>query len=166
MDLAINVKRNSAVKLITVRALKAMLHDGGEIAVLDVREEGVFAKRHLLLAASAPLSRLEVRVPLLVPRRSARIVICDGNEGLAQRAANKLTQHGYLDVMVLAGGVDAWAAQGCELYSGINVPSKAFGEFVERQENTPRMEAKEIKAKLDAGEKVMILDSQIGRAHV
>ena len=137
-----------------------MLHDGAEIAVLDVREEGVFAKRHLLLAASVSLSQLEMRVPLLVPRRSARIVICDGGEGLAQRAADKLAHHGYRAVMVLAGGVAAWAALGYEIYSGINVPSKAFGEFVEQRDNTPRMAAQEVKARLDAGEKVVILDSR------
>jgi rhodanese-related sulfurtransferase len=145
---------------ISAPQLKSMLHDGAEIAVLDVREEGVFAKRHLLLAASAPLSRLEVRVPLLAPRRSTRVVVCDGNEGLAQRAADKLIRHGYSDVMVLAGGVAAWAAQGYEIYSGINVPSKAFGEFVEHQDHTPRMAAQEVKARLDAGEKVVILDSR------
>jgi len=145
---------------ISAQQLKSMLHDGAEIAVLDVRDEGVFAKRHLLLAASVPLSRLEVRVPQLVPRRSTRVVICDGGEGLAQRAAVKLTQHGYSAVRVLAGGVDAWAAQGYEIYSGVNVPSKAFGEFVEHAENTPRMAAQEVKSRLDAGEKVVILDSR------
>jgi rhodanese-related sulfurtransferase len=152
--------QTQAVSTITPKQLKELLHDGDEIAVLDVREEGVFAKRHLLLAASMPLSRLELRAPLLVPRRSTRVVICDSNEGLAQRAAGKLSGYGYTNVMVLAGGVDAWAVAGYEVYSGINVPSKAFGEFVEHHENTPRMPAQEIKAKVDAGEKVVILDSR------
>jgi rhodanese-related sulfurtransferase len=160
MDPAALEKRTTAIGSISAQRLKAMLHDGGEVAVLDVREEGVFARRHLLLAASAPLSRLEVRMPLLAPRRSTRIVICDGGDGFAQRAADKLVRHGYSGVMVLAGGVDAWAAQGYEVYSGISVPSKAFGEFVEHRENTPRMAAQEIKARLDAGEKVAILDSR------
>jgi rhodanese-related sulfurtransferase len=148
------IRATSAVQL------KKMLHDGAEIAVLDVREEGVFAKRHLLLAASAPLSRLEIRMPLLVPRRSTRTVICDGGEGLAGRAAMVLMRNGYTDVTVLDGGVDAWAAAGYEVYSGINVPSKAFGEFVEHHENTPRMPAQEIKARVEAGESVVILDSR------
>ncbi|MDP2707663.1 MAG: rhodanese-like domain-containing protein [Burkholderiales bacterium] len=156
-----NIKlRRTTIGSISAQQLKSMLHDGAEIAVLDVREEGVFAKRHLLLAASVPLSRLEARVPQLVPRRAVRIVICDGGEGLAQRAAAKLTQHGYRAERVLAGGVDAWADQGYEIYSGVNVPSKAFGEFVEHVENTPRMAAQEVKARVDAGEKVVILDSR------
>ena len=151
---------NRIPREISAKQLKTLLHDGAEIAVIDVREEGVFAKRHLLLAASAPLSRLELRAALLVPRRSTRVIVCDGNEGLAQRAAAILARHGYSHVMVLAGGVDAWGSAGYELYSGINVPSKAFGEFVEHRENTPRMPAQEIKARVDAGEKVLILDSR------
>ena len=50
--------------------LKAQLHDGGEIALLDAREEGVFHARHLLLASCVPLSRLELLIDDLVPRRS------------------------------------------------------------------------------------------------
>src|SRR5678816_755433 len=94
--------RNPKIRTIAATALKKQLHDGREIAVLDVREEGVFAKRHLLLAASAPLSRLEIRVPLLVPRRSTRIVLCDGNDGLAQRAAAVLQRNGYTDVKAVS----------------------------------------------------------------
>jgi len=33
------------------RQLKRQLHDGGEVAPLDAREEGVFAQRHLLMAS-------------------------------------------------------------------------------------------------------------------
>ena len=140
--------------------LKAWLHDGGEIAVLDVREEGVYAKRHLLLGVSAPLSQLELRVPLLVPRRSTRIVLIDADDGLALRAAEKLRDYGYHDTHVLAGGVEAWAEAGYEIYTGVNVPSKAFGEFVEHHYETPRMEPSEVKARLDRGEKIVILDSR------
>lgn len=148
------------VGVVTAQQLKAMLHDRAEIALIDVREEGVFAKRHMLLACSAPLSRLEIRMPLLVPRRSARVVICDGNDGFGQVAAGRLNQYGYTDVHLLAGGIEAWAAAGYSLYSGMNVPSKAFGEYVEHRYHTPRMEPQEIKAKIDAGEKVVILDSR------
>lgn len=145
---------------ITPHELKRRLHDGGEIAVLDVREEGVFARGHLLLAASAPLSRLELRVPLLVPRRSTRVVVVDGGEGLADMAARRLVACGYGDVVTLEGGTPAWEAEGYLVYSGVNVPSKAFGELVEHAEGTPRMEPAEVKRRVDAGEKVVVLDSR------
>jgi len=153
-------RRTRGAPAVTAQKLKRLLHDGGEIAVLDVREEGMFAKRHMLLACSAPLSQLELRAPLLVPRRSARVVLVDDSGGLAQRAADVLGRNGYTDVSVLTGGVAAWAAAGYEIYSGVNVPSKAFGEFVEHHYQTPRMDAADIKAKVERGEKVVILDSR------
>ena len=61
---------------------------------------------------------------------------------------------------VLAGGVRAWQAAGFQLFSGVNVPSKAFGEIVEHQCATPRIGAAELKARLDAGEDIVVLDSR------
>lgn len=74
-------------KSISAEALHDALTDGGEIALLDVREEGVFAKRHILRACPMALSRLEIMVAKLAPRRSARIVPCDAGDGLSARAA-------------------------------------------------------------------------------
>src|SRR5260221_10581584 len=141
-------------------ALKAMLNDGAELALIDVREEGEFGRGHLLFACNLPLSRLELRIARLVPRRRTRLVLCDADGGLAQRAVTRLMKLGYGSLAVLAGGVAAWQAAGYELFSGINVPSKAFGEFVEHHDNTPRLTAEEIKAKLDAGTDMVILDSR------
>ena len=42
-------------------ALRAMLLDGAELALIDVREERIFSESHLLFARSVPLSRLELR---------------------------------------------------------------------------------------------------------
>jgi rhodanese-related sulfurtransferase len=141
-------------------ALRAMLADGRELALLDVREEGVFAQGHLLTAASLPLSHLELRLARALPRRSTRIVLCDDDESLAQRAEAVLRRAGCPDVAILAGGIGAWKAAGYQLFSGVHVPSKAFGEFVEHECGTPRIGAAELKARLDAGEDIVILDSR------
>ena len=53
-------------------ALRARLLDGGELALLDVREQGVHYQGHPFFACSLPLSRLELMVEDLVPRRSRR----------------------------------------------------------------------------------------------
>src|SRR5260221_13058155 len=90
------------IKGITGRELKERLHDGGEIAVLDAREEGVFARRHLLLASCVPLSRLELMVDDLVPRGSARVAWCDDGEGAALGAAERMSGRGSRDVAGLA----------------------------------------------------------------
>ncbi len=68
-------------------ALHRLLPGEGEIAVLDVREEGVFADAHILTASNAPISRFERIVPLLLPRRATPIVLVDDDEQLAERAA-------------------------------------------------------------------------------
>ena len=140
--------------------IAAVANPGGELAILDVREEGVHALGHLFLATSAPLSQLELRIGGLVPRLATRIVLIDDDERLAQRAARLLRRLGYRNLDVLAGGTGGWQAAGYELYSGVHVPSKAFGEHVEHHDDTPRIAALELKAKLDAGEDLVILDSR------
>lgn len=144
----------------TPAELKAMLHDGRELALLDVREHGRFGEGHLLFACPVPFSRLEFRVADLVPRRSTRVVLCDDADGLAERTAQRLAGFGYSDVRVLAGGMQGWKAAGYEVFSGVNVPSKAFGEFVERQCHTPSISAAELNALIGRGDKLVILDSR------
>jgi len=148
------------VTTVEPRRVKTMLRDEDELALLDVREEGVFARSHLLFATPLPLSRLELGVAALVPRRSTRIVLIDDADGLGERAASLMMRLGYGNLAILAGGVSAWRDAGYELFSGVHVPSKAFGEVVEHQAGTPNLSAEELKAKLDAGEKLVILDSR------
>ena len=145
---------------IDARTLKAHLHDGGEIALLDAREEVPFDARHLLMAACVPLSRLEMLVDDMVPRRSTRVVWCDAGEGLAERAAARMAALGYTDVSVLAGGIAAWEAAGYRLYSGVHVPSKAFAEVVEHEAGTPWITAEQLKALLDSGADIALFDSR------
>src|SRR5580658_8618600 len=137
-----------------------MIGDGGELALVDVREELIFSQSHLLLARSVPLSRLEIRFAPLVPRKATRIVLCDDDDGLAARAAAVLTHNGYSDVRILAGGVNAWGAAGFELFSGVNVPSKAFGEYIEHANGTPNIAAGELEKLLRDGADIVILDSR------
>lgn len=151
---------NIVVPVVPPQELKAMLNDGEELALLDVREEGVFSKSHLLFAVPCPLSRLEQRIAALVPRRTTRIVLCDDGGGLALRAAKRLMHFGYRDLSILEGGIDGWKAAGYELFSGVHVPSKAFGEFVENDAGTPHLTAQELKVRLDRGEDIVIFDSR------
>ncbi|HEY1309768.1 MAG TPA: rhodanese-like domain-containing protein [Pseudolabrys sp.] len=141
-------------------AVKAMLGDGAELALIDLREELIFSQNHLLWARSAPLSRLELRFAQLVPRRATRIVLIDDNDGLAARAAEILGRAGYSDVSYLDGGVAAWAAAGFELFSGVHVPSKAFGEFIEHESGTPSVSADELNALMRTKTDMVVLDSR------
>src|SRR6185369_16872576 len=145
---------------VSARELKALLNDGGEIALLDGREEGIFHGRHLLLASCVPLGRLELLIDELVPRRGTRVVWCDDGDGSALRAARRMSQFGYADVAVLEGGIAAWEAAGYRLYSGVHVPSKAFAEVVEHEAGTPWISATDLKALIDRGADIAIFDSR------
>jgi len=145
---------------ITPVELRERYHSGGEIAIVDAREEGSFHERHLLMASCLPLSRLELLAPGLLPRRAAPIVVCDAGEGLAERVATRLIEGGYTDVAVLAGGVGAWEAAGFPVYSGVHVPSKAFAEVVEHEYGTPWISTEELAQRQKRGERLAIFDSR------
>ncbi|MCG8545877.1 MAG: thiosulfate sulfurtransferase [Alphaproteobacteria bacterium] len=151
---------NDRIRRIGAADLKAQLHDGGEIALLDPREEVPFDARHLLMAACVPLGRFELLIGDLVPRRSARAVWCDDGDGLADEAAARMTALGYSDVSVLDGGVAAWEAAGYRVYSGVHVPSKAFAEVVEHEAETPYIDAQELKGLIDGKADIAIYDTR------
>lgn len=142
-------------------SMRKVLSGPGEFAFLDVREQGVHAQGHPFHACSVPLSHLEMMVADLVPRRTVPVILLDhGDDGLADRAAGKLVDAGYSDLSVLEGGCARWKTGGGELFSGVNVPSKAFGEYIEHQFQTPAIRPEELKAMLDRGEPVVVLDSR------
>ncbi len=145
---------------VTPQALKGLLRGTAELALLDVRENGTFGDGHLLFAVNLPLSRLETRLADLVPRLGTPVVLCDGGDGLARRAAERLAAFGYSDVREMQGGLPGWRAAGFEVFSGVNVPSKAFGEFVEHEAGTPSVSPQELQALVESGRKLVILDSR------
>ena len=79
-----------AARTVAPAALRAMIVDGGELALLDVREQGAFGRGHLLFASCLPLSRLELMIDELVPRRTVRMVLCDGGEGAWDTRAGRI----------------------------------------------------------------------------
>lgn len=144
--------------------LASWLEDGAEIALIDVREEGLFGAGHALLACNVPYSRLELDFPALVPRRATRVVLIgeerpDGRS-TAERAAERLAALGYTGVQLLAGGSAAWQAAGQPLFQGIYVPSKAFAECVELAFHTPTIQAAELHRLQQQGADLIVLDSR------
>jgi rhodanese-related sulfurtransferase len=145
---------------IDASTLRNRFDDGYELAMLDAREEGEFGASHLFWAVPCPLSRRELRVRALLPRLGTRIVCVDAGNGLAEQLAEYLESIGATDVSVLNGGIAAWAALGGVLFSGINVPSKAFGEWAEHHYGTESVDPPELKRWLDEGRDLVVLDSR------
>ncbi|MBX9700130.1 MAG: thiosulfate sulfurtransferase, partial [Acetobacteraceae bacterium] len=148
-------------RMLPPAAVKAAIRDEAELALLDLREMRAFSDAgHLLFAACVPLSRLELEIDALVPRRTTRIILADGDGSLVARGAAVLARLGYTDVAALAGGTAAWAAAGHEVFTGTNVPSKAFGEVVEVEAGTPHLSAAEVARLQASGADLVVLDSR------
>ncbi|OAA34510.1 Rhodanese-like protein [Beauveria brongniartii RCEF 3172] len=147
------------VGFVTAQKVRHSWINHQEIALVDVREEGPYSLSHPLFAISVPVSELQVKLPALVPRLSAPIVVYDDGEGYAQRAVSRILAIGYRDVAILEGGLSAYALVG-EVYRDVNVPSKAFGELVEAIKHTPSMPAGEVDEVLKTEKDVVVLDAR------
>jgi rhodanese-related sulfurtransferase len=145
---------------ISANTLLGWITDGRELALLDAREDGAFGTSHLFWAVPCGLARKEIRARALVPRLGARVCCVDDGSGLAETLGTWLEGIGCTDVSVLDGGIQAWAGAGQVLFSGVNVPSKAFGEWVEHHYGTESVDARELKTWIDSGRDMVVLDSR------
>jgi rhodanese-related sulfurtransferase len=148
----------AAVNTKSASDVRADLLARREIALLDVREEACHAEGHPLFAANLSLSRLELEIYTRVPRRNTPAVVFDDGEGLADRAAARLTELGYTDVRLLEDGLHGWRNAGYEVFRDVNAPSKAFGELVESERQTPSLSAAEVKRLIDKRADFVIVD--------
>lgn len=145
---------------LTPDSLCQLLRDGAEVALLDVRENGLFAAGHLLYAVNAPLDRMGLSIDRLVPRRDTRIVLVDGDGSLLESAANKLGRLGYGNIQALQGGTQAWQSAGFESFIDNHVPSKVLGELVETQAHTPSIDVAQLRQYQAHGRKLAIVDGR------
>ena len=145
---------------ISAETLRGWITDGQELALLDAREDGEFGTSHLFWAIPLGLSRKEIRARALLPRLTTRICCVDDGRGIAETLGAWLEAIGATDVSVLDGGTKAWEAAGHVLFSGVNVPSKAFGEWVEHHYGTESVDAPDLKSWIDSGRDMVVLDSR------
>ena len=150
----------SNLQEITFQQIKEKLLHKDEIAIVDLREEHIYAQGHPLFTTNISLSRLEVEILNRIPRLTTTVVLYDDGDGRVERAYEKLVGYGYNNLYVLKGGASAWQAQGGELFIDVNSATKAFGEWVEHYKATPSLSAEEVQAKIDAKENIVILDAR------
>ncbi len=127
-------------------------------AVFDARERGEYNDEQIPNSTSLPRSQIEFRITDLVPNRKIPIVVYDEGGARAELAAATLNELGYEDVSLLNGGLAAWRAEQRETVSGVNVPSKAFGERVHHERAVPDLAPEVLKALIDRQEDLTILD--------
>src|SRR3546814_2898901 len=103
-----------------------------------VRSAGEFGEGLPLCAIPCPYATLEARIGALVPRRHVRVLLIDGGDGIAARAAAVLRELGYRDVSTVAGGTPGWARSEehtSELQSLMRIP---YAVFCLKKNNTSR----------------------------
>lgn len=61
---------------------------------------------------------------------------------------------------VLEGGLQGWREAGFEVFAGVHVPSKSFGDVVEHREGTPSIDPAQLKAWRAEGRPLLVLDSR------
>lgn len=129
-------------------------------AVFDVRERGEYNDRQIPGATSLPRSQIEFRIRSLVPDRTIPLFLYDGADGRAALAAKTLAELGYSEISILDGGLPGWRNDGRQTVSGVNVPSKAFGEKIHHERNIPDVTPGELKALAEGGTELLILDAR------
>jgi len=132
----------------------------GEWAFLDLREAGEAAEGHPFGSVNLPFSRMEAMIAALVPRRTTPLVLLDGGDGVAARAADRLARGGWSAISVVAGGVPGWTGAGLPLFRGEHSFSKAFGEWVQHRFAVPEIGPEDLATALAGAEPPMLVDGR------
>jgi rhodanese-related sulfurtransferase len=149
-----------AFKRLTPQQLEEKIEGPEELALLDLREAGQLVLKRLYRAAPMPLWRLETLIGAAVPRRDAPVALADLDGSLVVDGAEKLSRLGYQDVSILEGGTLAWEREGYEVFIDQNLPSKAFGEFIDQRLSPPSLKASELAGLIGEGQNLVILDGR------
>jgi rhodanese-related sulfurtransferase len=153
------------VEQISIDSFRALFDGDDEFAVIDPRVPEEFQRAHLLAATNLPLSRIEQQIGLAVPLGATLCVLCDAGGGEVDSAALLLESLGYTNIALLQGGIEAWKASDGTLFSGVSVPGKAFGEFIEKECATPSLGAAELHARQQTGANILLIDARTTEEH-
>ena len=138
--------------------LAGLLKSGNAHACIDVRERGEFALEQI--PETTPLARgtLEYRVQIMVPSKSVPVIVCCDDGRRSELAALTLSQMGYRDVQLLAGGLVAWKKSGLPTRQGWGVGGKEYGEKIAVTEAVPQITAEDLSLLGRRGERVVVVD--------
>ena len=150
---------------ISINEFRTLFKRDAEFAVIDPRKPTDFAAGHLLAASNLPLEHLEQLIKPAVPHLETLCVVCDSGGGEAENAAELLASIGYSNTAILYGGIAAWVESGAVVFSGVSVPGKAFGEFIEKACTTPSMKAAELSHRQKRDARLLLIDSRTAAEH-
>lgn len=93
-----------------IGTLRERLADGDDLAVLDVRSAEEFEGElgHIQGARNVPVNELTGRLPELADWTERPVAVICRTDRRSAKAARILSQHGFSDVRVVRGGMEAW----------------------------------------------------------
>jgi rhodanese-related sulfurtransferase len=103
----------STLPQITADELRARLHEGQDLAVLDVRRPGEQATGHVPGARLLPLDRLSRETSGLDPQRPLAVICAGGYRSSA--ACSLLEGRGFHRLFNVVGGTAAWTQAGFDV---------------------------------------------------
>src|SRR5688572_21888410 len=136
---------DNMAKKISCEETASLMASDSLFAVFDVRERGEFNAGQIPNTTSLPRSQIEFRIGSLVPNRGIPVVVYDEGGERARLAAKTLAALGYNEIAVLDGGLGSWREEKRPTASGVNVPSKAFGEKLRDETRIPEITAEELR---------------------
>ena len=137
------------------------LFDGATpFALIDVREAGEYNASHIPGSSLIPRRMLEFDLQAAVPHPSTLVALCDDDGRRVSRAVETVERMGYPNVVWLEGGINRWVSLDHPTEWGVNVPSKDFGEKMEVVHHVPEIDAIELHARMERGDKMVILDTR------
>lgn len=101
----------SIVSTVAVAEAQALIEQPNTL-VLDVRSPGEFESTHIDGAINIPVDRLDPHLREIVAGVGGTLLLVCQAGGRAEQAATKLTREGKQDVVLLAGGMNAWQSAG------------------------------------------------------
>jgi rhodanese-related sulfurtransferase len=111
---AVNRKISGVNPLGTAEAIQIVNQRDG--VFLDIREAAEFKKEHIAESMGLPLSTLEANIAKLKDPAQPIILICASGQR-SRAAAKQLRSHGFSNIYVLTGGLNAWKDAKLPLFS-------------------------------------------------
>jgi len=147
-----------AIRRISPARAKQRLDGPAPHAFFDIRERGEYNLGHIPGSTSLPRRDIEFRLSRLLPAPTVPVIVIGDGGAREERAAASLSSAGCNDIAILEGGFAAWVKASYAAASGVNVPSKAFGEKIHGERRVPETTPQELAESIRRGEKPLILD--------
>src|SRR5262245_27707616 len=106
------------VKETNVEEVKARQDRGDRFHLIDVREDGEWAKGHLPGAVHMGRGVIERDIEEQIPDKAAPLILYCGGGFRSALAADNLQKMGYTNVISMDGGIRGWREKGYPVVTG------------------------------------------------